>query len=430
VDTDDDGDVDGGDDWWNYAFDTRWRVIAKYVGSSSDSAEEFVYQRAGRDGRGGSSYIDELALRDRDTTGNGALDERIYYCQNGKGDVSAIVDSSGRVVEMVRHSSYGVSIGIPGGDVDSDGDCDATDAAQVDSWIATTGYDIRGDVDLNGVLDATDASLIGSVHLGKAYGWGILSGSIVGNTRGAWGMACSGGESGTSNVRNRSSDRSTGRWLTRDPAGYADGVSLYQVLASNPLTKADPYGLYTITGVKCGGSAKPGEGCDIYGDDEVCLHFGSKVGNCWVGYRVCFRMECLCRATPNLKCANCQRACEQDLYDPAVSGNRWCNDLILMVNAAACADCCTRKHGWQNCLYGVPLIGLGFAICAKEKYGIWCGDTDEDPWTPWGVEYPSREEGSAGHGKLRSRDSYPGVPIQEIPSEIRETLAAQGWPIR
>jgi RHS repeat-associated protein len=34
-----------------------------------------------------------------------------------------------------------------------------------------------------------------------------------------------------------------GRWLQRDPAGYVDGVNLYQYVASNPLASTDPLGL-------------------------------------------------------------------------------------------------------------------------------------------------------------------------------------------
>jgi len=41
-------------------------------------------------------------------------------------------------------------------------------------------------------------------------------------------------ETGLYHVRHRPYDPLTGRWLTRDPIGYADGMSLYAYLASNP----------------------------------------------------------------------------------------------------------------------------------------------------------------------------------------------------
>lgn len=38
-------------------------------------------------------------------------------------------------------------------------------------------------------------------------------------------------------------DPSTGRWTTRDPAGYVDGMNRYQYVVSNPLRFSDAYGL-------------------------------------------------------------------------------------------------------------------------------------------------------------------------------------------
>ncbi len=43
--------------------------------------------------------------------------------------------------------------------------------------------------------------------------------------------------------RNRYLDYYTGRWLTHDPLGYVDGMSLYENIVSNPLIYLDPYGL-------------------------------------------------------------------------------------------------------------------------------------------------------------------------------------------
>ena len=46
-------------------------------------------------------------------------------------------------------------------------------------------------------------------------------------------------------ARNRNLNSSTGMWTQRDPAGYVDGASLYQVGGSNLVTYSDPYGLCT-----------------------------------------------------------------------------------------------------------------------------------------------------------------------------------------
>ncbi len=72
---------------------------------------------------GGSSYIDAVVLRDRDTQatpGGGSLDERRYYVQNWRSDVVALPpelepdgDPSMKPrAEMVRSTPYGTPIRI------------------------------------------------------------------------------------------------------------------------------------------------------------------------------------------------------------------------------------------------------------------------------------------------------------------------------
>ena len=69
--------------------------------------ERFVYHNAGLDGRGSSSYIDDVILRERnDSTALASsapisLDDRLYYLQNWRHDVSVLVDSTVRALTEI-----------------------------------------------------------------------------------------------------------------------------------------------------------------------------------------------------------------------------------------------------------------------------------------------------------------------------------------
>jgi len=60
---------------------------------------------------------------------------------------------------------------------------------------------------------------------------------------------------GKYHVRHRVLDPDTGRWLTRDPAGYVDGMNLHEYARSAPMDLVDPMGL--MTGLEGGGVYRP-----------------------------------------------------------------------------------------------------------------------------------------------------------------------------
>jgi len=240
-DTDADDDVDGSDLWYFDAFDERWRQVARFRESDSAPKEEFVHHQAGGDGRGGSSYIDLVVCRYKDAdelwtdASDGTLEERLFYCQNWRADVSAIVGADGSLKEWVKYSAYGVPFGMPGGDTNSDGDCDAADVAQVQTWIGAPTYAVRGDIDLDADLDSTDVSLMQTLVIGT----NCLSGQNVEN-RSGFGA----GMRTVANVgyRNRALG-ATGQWTVRDPTAYSDSMNLREYVRGNPLALIDPLGL-------------------------------------------------------------------------------------------------------------------------------------------------------------------------------------------
>ena len=63
-----------------YTEPSKWQVIEERVDSETDPNRQFVW---------GIRYIDDCVLRDRDTTGNGTLDERLYAMQDANWNVTA-----------------------------------------------------------------------------------------------------------------------------------------------------------------------------------------------------------------------------------------------------------------------------------------------------------------------------------------------------
>jgi len=209
-----------------------------------------VYLLIGLDGSGNSSYIDNVILRERDantswtSASDGTLEERRYYCQNWRADVSALLTSGGVMVEWTKYSPYGIPFGLPGADTDSDGDCDATDISNFDS---VPSYDVRYDIDLDGDNDATDKAIAQTYYQGTTYGWDTLSSNPdtgTGNRKGYAGYEYHEAVS-LYHIRNRVLHPELGRWTRRDPLGYVDGMSVYEYVGSITHKLLDPFGTST-----------------------------------------------------------------------------------------------------------------------------------------------------------------------------------------
>ncbi len=250
ADTDTDGDVDSNDKWYYDAFDERWRQVSRFRESDTSPKEEFVAHAAGAGGRGGSSYIDLVICRYKDantawtSASDGVLEERLYYCQNQHADVVAIVGSDGTQKEGDRYSAYGVPFGLPGGDCDSDGDCDSADATQVQTWIDAPAYDVRGDVDLDGSVTASDKTIVQSAFGGVTLGRNMLSGTVVGNIIAVGGYRSISDGVQLKAVRRRVYSNEIGYWTARDILGYQDSASLYEHVLSLPQGWLDPTGMF------------------------------------------------------------------------------------------------------------------------------------------------------------------------------------------
>jgi RHS repeat-associated protein len=246
-----DGDVDANDPWYYFAYDERWRPVATFRGSDSSAKEKFVYHAAGLRGMGGSSYIDTVVLRDRDansgwtSAADGTLEERVYYAQNWRGDVSVVLQANPEgginILEWVKYSAYGTPWTISAGDYNRDGVLTSADATAFQADYDTD--NLRADVNFDGATDFADF-LYFYIQYDTAEGGGrnAQSRTSVANRIGyagyQWDPAIR-----SYHVRHRVLVPELGRWTRRDPIGYVDGVDLYEYVGGHATISTDSLGL-------------------------------------------------------------------------------------------------------------------------------------------------------------------------------------------
>ena len=159
----------------------------------------------------------------------------------------------------VRYSPYGVPEPVLTGDLNHDGLLNNDDRAQLalirasepSGVVTMPGPDWTPDADLNfdGAIDETDASMLTNLvsagsapsEPGDLWGQGGTS-AWRGVAIGYAGMLYD-RQAGAFLMRNRWHSPTLGRFLSRDPAGYVDGMSLYAYVSGNPLKYWDPFGL-------------------------------------------------------------------------------------------------------------------------------------------------------------------------------------------
>ncbi|WP_146512737.1 RHS repeat-associated core domain-containing protein, partial [Thalassoglobus neptunius] len=136
----------------------------------------------------GNRYIDECVLRDRDYNNNGTtLEERLYATQDANWNTTMLYKQSSGYKERYTYNPYGEIT----------------------------------------FLNSSFNPVGGSVH-----NWQHLFGSYRRDTTTELYL-----------VRNRLYHTDLGTWLSRDPAGYEGGTSLYEYADSKPTISVDPAGL-------------------------------------------------------------------------------------------------------------------------------------------------------------------------------------------
>lgn len=251
-----DADLDGTietDEKREYIYDDQWRIICAYRYSASirELDEQFVYHFAGQNGS--ASYVDSVVLRAMPGVGQqqSSGTDRLYYCQNWRADVVALVEADGGLAEQVRYTAYGTPFNLPAGEVNGDGTTGNSDYTQIGTWISSSTYDVRGDLDLDGDVDAADqaASFAG---LGTVGGRGSLSTLSSKNITGYAGYVSEGALTGELyHLRERAYVVWLGQFTQREPAiqvlqAVRGSASQYVYTEAMPLVSADPSGLVLI----------------------------------------------------------------------------------------------------------------------------------------------------------------------------------------
>jgi YD repeat-containing protein len=191
-----DGVVDSYDPVFYIAVDQQGRRVATFRGTDTYPKETFVYHM---DGLRGPNFQGGVLLRDRDSDLNAnpqhlatqaassTRSERYYYAADYRGNVIAMVDYTGSLVEQSRYSQSGLPFGIPQGNTDGtgvvSGGLTGADYGIVNYDIVHSAYEARADVNLDGVIDSGDLALVASAN-GRAAGRGHLSVATTLNTMG------------------------------------------------------------------------------------------------------------------------------------------------------------------------------------------------------------------------------------------------------
>jgi RHS repeat-associated protein len=160
-------------------YSAAWQVLEERTGGVSTATIQYVWSPV---------YVDAMVLRDRSTQNNGTLNERLWEQQDANWNVTALVNSSGSVVERYLYDPYGKQT----------------------------------------VLDSS---------------WNTRSSSSYSFVHGFQGARLD-VSTGLYDERYRQMSPTLGRWLTFDPQGPTIGKSnAYRAFADDPSAMLDPLGL-------------------------------------------------------------------------------------------------------------------------------------------------------------------------------------------
>ena len=239
-------------------YSADWQLLEEHINddlaSSSDVDRHVQYLW-------GSRYIDDIVLHreNNDFTNDSptitTYEKTYYHLTDVQFSTRAIIDDGAALIERVSYSAYGEARHHRAADLDGDGLVGVADLLEMNLNWGNFGV---GDLDRDGVVGVQDQFILNEEYGLPALASGHLSLPEVDNQIGYAGYVFNVAKLQAPHylARNRGYDPILGRWLQRDPAGYVDGMNLYEYAASHPTILADPFG-QKVTGQKHHWIVKP-----------------------------------------------------------------------------------------------------------------------------------------------------------------------------
>ncbi len=243
-------------------YNPSWQLVLERIDDEVDGSFELDRQIAYY---WGNRYIDDIFLRrqhdfpeepdplDPEPAPDPVMTDW-YHITDTLFSTVAVLSQRGGVLERVSYDAYGRAQRHRPGDLTGNGIAESADLNLVnDGNNANNGqgeYGI-GDITRTGVVDDNDVAI---VQRSQGLGWYSQSGMLsthgpAGGTDNILGYAgyifnAEIAGAGLYTVRFRHYAPDLGRWLSRDPIGYVDGMNLYEYARSNPTRFVDTFGLY------------------------------------------------------------------------------------------------------------------------------------------------------------------------------------------